>query len=57
MIDWAEGHHELKRLVSQLYEQMLTGNFQKAIKTCDQIVVEARMTRAKIGAQSEQQRS
>ena len=57
MIDWAEGHHELKRLVSQMYEQMLTGNFQKAIETCDQIVVEARMTRAKIGAQSEQQRS
>jgi hypothetical protein len=53
MIDWAEGHHELKTLVAQLYEQMLTGNFQKAIETCDQIVVEARITRAKIGAQHE----
>ena len=53
MIDWAEGHHEIKRLVSQLYEQMLTGNFQKAIETCDKIVVEARMTRAKIQVQHE----
>ncbi len=53
MIDWAEGHHELKRLVSQLYEQMLTGNFKKAIETCDLIVVEARMTKAKIGTQDE----
>ena len=56
MIDWAEGHHEIKRLVSQLYEQMLTGNFSKAMETCDKIVVEARMTRAKIGAQNDDTR-
>lgn len=53
MIDWSEGHYELKRLVQELYELMLTGKFQQAIETCDKIVVEARITRAKIGAQNE----
>jgi len=55
MIDWAEGHHALKGLVKQMYEEMLTGNFKKAIELCDQIVVEARLTRAKIGAQVDEQ--
>ena len=51
MLDWAEGHHVLKVLVKQMYEEMLTGNFKKAIELCDQIVVEARLTKAKIGLQ------
>lgn len=53
MNDWAEGHHVLKNLVKQMYEAMLTGDFKRAMELCDQIVVEARMTRAKIGAQNE----
>lgn len=50
MIDWAEGHHKINALAKKLYEEMLTGNFKKAMQTCDEIVVEARLTRAKIGA-------
>jgi hypothetical protein len=53
MNDWAEGHHTIKELTRQMYEAMLTGNFKKAMELCDQIVVEARITRAKIGAQHE----
>ena len=55
MIDWAEGHHTLKDLTKQMYEEMLKGNFKKAIELCDQIVVEARVTKAKIIVQSEEQ--
>lgn len=50
MIDWAEGHHKINALAKKLYEEMLTGNFKKAIQTCDEIVVEARLTKARIGA-------
>ena len=55
MIDWAEGHHTIKALTKQMYEEMLKGNFKKAIELCDEIVVEARVTRAKIGAQIDEQ--
>jgi hypothetical protein len=53
MIDWSEGTHAMKRLINQLYEQMLSGQFAKAQETCDQIVVEARITRAQIQVQHE----
>jgi len=51
MIDWAEGQHKLKELVKQLYEEMLEGNTFKAVEVCDDIVIEARLTRAKIKSQ------
>jgi hypothetical protein len=51
MIDWSEGQLKLVELTKQLYEQMLTGNFTKAIETCDLIVVEARLTKAKVTMQ------
>ena len=58
MIDWAEGHHKIKALTQQLYEAMLCGQFEKARKICDEMIIEARLTKAKIGAQSDdQQRS
>lgn len=55
MIDWAEGHHKLKNLTHQLYEAMLTGQFDKARQICDEMIVEARLTKAKIGAQRDDQ--
>jgi molecular chaperone DnaK (HSP70) len=58
MIDWAEGHHVLKQLTNKLYEAMLSGQFDKARQICDEMIVEARLTKAKIGAQhADQQRS
>lgn len=58
MIDWAEGHHKLKALTKDLYEAMLIGQFDKARQICDEMIVEARLTKAKIGAQrDDQQRS
>ena len=55
MLDWAEGHHVLKRLTNQLYEAMLSGQFEKAKQICDEMIVEARLTKAKIGVQSDDQ--
>jgi molecular chaperone DnaK (HSP70) len=55
MIDWSEGHHALKNLTHQLYEAMLSGQFDKARKICDEMIIEARLTKAKIGAQSDDQ--
>lgn len=51
MIDWAEGQHKLKALTKELYEVMLSGQFDKARQICDEIIVEARLTRAMIGVQ------
>lgn len=51
MIDWAEGHHVMKQLVSELYDAMLWHRTEEAKALCDRIVVEARLTKAQIGAQ------
>ena len=48
MIDWAEGHHKMKQFVKELYDAMLTDNPAVARELCDQIIVEARLTRAMI---------
>jgi hypothetical protein len=48
MIDWAEGHHAMKQLVQELYEVMLKNDNAKARDICQQIIVEARLTRAMI---------
>lgn len=53
MIDWSEGHHKIKALTQQLYEAMLSGQFEKARAICDEMIIEARLTKAKIGAQHE----
>lgn len=55
MNDWAEGHHALKELVKDLYEAMLWQRTTNAREICDKIVVEARLTKAQIGAQSDNQ--
>ena len=34
-----------------MYEAMLTGQFEKAKQICDEMIVEVRLTKAKIGAQ------
>ena len=52
MIDWSEGHHELKQLVQALYEALLHDEHGKAAEICTQIVVVARLTRARIQVQS-----
>lgn len=55
MIDWVEGHHKLKELVGELYEAMLKGMHGEAKDICNQIVIEARLTKAQIGAQHDKQ--
>lgn len=54
MIDWSEGQHELNRLVKELYNAMLWNRTKEAKKICDEMVVIARLTKAKIGAQEDE---
>lgn len=53
MIDYSEGYLNLKKLVADLWEAMNNGESGQARVICDCIVVEARLTKAKIGAQTE----
>lgn len=55
MIDYSEGCHELKSLVHKLYQLCIQNEFTEAREVCDQIVATARMTRAKIGLQRDEQ--
>ena len=55
MIDYSEGCHELKSLVHELYQLCIQNEFTEAREVCDQIVATARMTRAKIGLQRDEQ--
>lgn len=55
MIDWAEGHHNIREMTKRMYEAMLVGDFKKAIEICDEMVVEVRITKAKIGADRDDQ--
>ena len=48
MIDWSEGHTKLKELIKEPYEAMLWNQPGKAQKICEEIAVEARVTRALI---------
>ena len=52
MIDYSEGYTELKRLVDEVWKAMVDQRFSDARALCDQIVVEARITKAQIGAQT-----
>lgn len=54
MIDYSEGHLLMKKLVYDLYEACLRKQYQEARELCDHIVVAARMTRAQIAVQQEQ---
>ena len=54
MIDYSEGYLNLKKLVADLWDAMNNGEAGQARVICDCIVVEARLTKAKIGAQQEQ---
>lgn len=51
MIDYSEGYLNLKRLVDDMWQAMLRHEYGQARVICDCIVVEARLTKAKIGAQ------
>jgi len=51
MIDYAESHHRMKKLVDQVWQLLLQQQFSEARALCDTIVVEARLTKAQIAAQ------
>lgn len=53
MVDYVEGYLELKRQVDEVWKLILENKFAEARRACDQIVVEARLTKAQIGAQHE----
>lgn len=55
MIDYSEGYLNLKKLIDDLWAAMLHNETGQARVICDCIVVEARLTKAKIGAQQETQ--
>lgn len=57
MIDYAEGHHQLKKLVDQVWQLLLEQRFAEARALCDEIVVEARLTKAQIGVQHDDQQA
>tara|TARA_R110000868_G_scaffold86778_3_gene243271 strand:- start:377 stop:556 length:180 start_codon:yes stop_codon:yes gene_type:complete len=54
MIDYSEGYLNLKKLVADLWDALNHGDPGQARVICDCIVVEARLTKAQIGAQQEQ---
>lgn len=51
MVDYSEGYLEMKKLVDQVWSLILDQKFAEARALCDEIVVTARLTKAKIGAQ------
>lgn len=55
MIDYSEGCHELKDLVQELYQLCLHKKYTEAREVCDHIVATARLTRAKIGLQRDEE--
>jgi hypothetical protein len=52
MIDYSEGYLALKRLVDEVWDAILEQRYGDARALCDQIVVEARLTKAQVGAQT-----
>lgn len=55
MIDYSEGHWLLKTLVHEMYEACLKNDYAKAKEICDQIVVNARITRAQLTIQEQKE--
>jgi soluble cytochrome b562 len=55
MVDYSEGYLEMKRQVDLVWKLLLENRFAEARAACDMVVVEARMTKAKIGAQHDDQ--
>lgn len=53
MVDYAEGYLNLKNLVNDLWGALVAGDHKLARTICDCIVVEARLTKAQIGAQDD----
>ena len=51
MNDYSEGYLEMKRRVDEVWQLILENRFSEARLACDAIVVEARLTKAMIGAQ------
>lgn len=54
MIDYSEGYLLLQSLVKELYSACLKQNYAEARALCDQIVVNARMTRAQLSLQEKE---
>lgn len=53
MTDYSEGYLNLKKLVGDLWQALNNNEHGQARVICDCIVVEARLTKAQIGAQTE----
>lgn len=51
MVDYSEGYLEMKRQVDLVWQLILENKFSEARLACDRVVVEARLTKAMIGAQ------
>jgi hypothetical protein len=51
MIDWVEGHLRMMKLLKEFYEAMMWGDTKKALDLCEQIMIEARLTRTTIKGQ------
>lgn len=51
MIDWVEGHLRIVKLTKEFYEAMMWGDTKKAMDLCEQIIIEARLTRTTIKGQ------
>lgn len=55
MNDYSQGYLEMKRLIDQVWQLILDQKFGEARALCDEIVVTARLTKAQIGVQHDDQ--
>lgn len=51
MIDWVEGHLRMVKLTKEFYEAMMWGDTKRAMDLCEQIIIEARLTRTMVKGQ------
>ena len=51
MNDYSQGSLDMKRLVDEGWQLILENKFSEARALCDEIVVTARLTKAQIGVQ------
>jgi hypothetical protein len=51
MIDWVEGHLRMTKLLKALYDAMVRGDTAEGVDLCEQIIIEARLTRTTIKGQ------
>jgi hypothetical protein len=51
MTDWVEGHLRMMKLMKEFYEAMMWGDMKRGMDLCEQIIIEARLTRTTIKGQ------